>query len=147
MPSKHKFSVVVGLVTLTLYLEGNSSLKEKRRVVKSLLGKVKSRFNTSASELGYQDDYEMAMVGFSVCGSDTVTLRTVLQHILNYATEAADAEILDSSTIVPIYADEEIYQQQQWDMEEEHFFKEPVEGALDNLQSELLKSDLENGGE
>ena len=35
-------------------LEGNASLKGKRKVVKSILGRVKARFNVAASEVGQQ---------------------------------------------------------------------------------------------
>ncbi|MDR2366811.1 MAG: DUF503 domain-containing protein [Deltaproteobacteria bacterium] len=98
--------VVVGVLLVTLRMEGNSSLKEKRRVVKSLLGRVKARFNASASEVGGQDRHETAVVGFSVMGSDARVLNRVLDHILNFVDDVVDAEVVDSETICPLYADE-----------------------------------------
>jgi uncharacterized protein YlxP (DUF503 family) len=97
---------VVGYLTVALALEGNSSLKDKRRVVKSLLGRVRSRFNVSASEVGAQDIRSSALLGFSVCGPDTKVLRSVLEHVLNFVEANADAEVIDSLTICPIYEDE-----------------------------------------
>jgi uncharacterized protein YlxP (DUF503 family) len=97
---------VVGVLLVTLHLEGNSSLKEKRRVVKSLLGRVKARFNASASEVDGQDLHETAVVGFSVMGSDSRILNRVLDHILNFIDDIVDAEVVDSEIICPLYTDE-----------------------------------------
>ncbi|MDR3134889.1 MAG: DUF503 domain-containing protein [Deltaproteobacteria bacterium] len=97
---------VVGILLVTLRLEGNGSLKEKRRVVKSLLGRVKARFNASASEVGGQDQHEMAEVGFSVMGSDSRVLNRVLDHILNFVEDTANAEVADSEIVCPLYTDQ-----------------------------------------
>ena len=86
----------VGMLEVTLRLEGNSSLKGKRRVVKSLLGRVKARFNTAAAETGGQDFYETAVVGFAVCGPDQRMLNIVLDNILDFIEYNAEAEVADS---------------------------------------------------
>jgi len=88
--------VHVGLLEVVLRLEGNSSLKGKRRVVKSILGRVKARFNAAASETGGQDIYETAVLGFAVCGSDQRVLNTVLDNILDFIEDNAEAEVADS---------------------------------------------------
>lgn len=77
-------------------LEGNDSLKGKRRVVKSILGRVKSRFNAAASEVGGQDLYEVAVLGFTVCGPDPRLLNRVLDHITTFVENNAEAELVDS---------------------------------------------------
>ncbi|MDR1677322.1 MAG: DUF503 domain-containing protein [Deltaproteobacteria bacterium] len=97
---------VVGVLLVTISLEGNSSLKDKRRVVKSLMGRVKARFNTSASEVDGQDLHEKAVIGFSVIGSDSRILNRVLDHILNFVDDIVDAEVVDSEIICPLYTDE-----------------------------------------
>ena len=81
---------------VTLRLEGNASLKGKRRVVKSILGRVKARFKAAASEVGGQDVYETAVLGFAVCGPDRRILNTVLDNILDFIEDNADAEVADS---------------------------------------------------
>ncbi len=86
----------VGVMTVTLRLEGNASLKGKRKVVKSVLGRVKARFNAAVSEVGAQDVYETAILGFAVCGPDQRVLNTVLDNILDFIEDNADAEVADS---------------------------------------------------
>ncbi len=86
----------VGVMEVTLRLEGNASLKGKRKVVKSILGRIKARFNVAASEVGSQDVYELATLGFAVCGPDQRLLNTVLDNILDFIEDNADAEVADS---------------------------------------------------
>jgi len=86
----------IGVMEVSLRLEGNSSLKGKRKVVKSILGRVKARFNTAASEVGEQDTYGLAVIGFAVCGPDRRILNTVLDNILDFIEDNVDAEVIDS---------------------------------------------------
>ena len=86
----------VGVMEVTLRLEGNASLKGKRKVVKSILGRVKARFNAAVSEVGQQDTYEIAVLGFAVCGPDQRILNTVLDNVLDFVEDNADAEVVDS---------------------------------------------------
>ncbi|MDR2459876.1 MAG: DUF503 domain-containing protein [Deltaproteobacteria bacterium] len=88
--------MVVGILEVRLYMEGMESLKEKRKVIKSLLGRVKSRFNVAVAELEEQDEHTRATLGFSVCGADAKVLSGVLDHLLNYIYETVDAEVVDS---------------------------------------------------
>jgi len=88
--------VHVGLLEVVLRLEGNSSLKDKRKVVKSLLGRVKARFNTAVAETGGQNLHETAVLGFAVCGPDHRVLNTVLDNILDFVEDNAEAEVADS---------------------------------------------------
>jgi uncharacterized protein YlxP (DUF503 family) len=88
--------LVVGILEVTLRLEGNHSLKEKRKVVKSILSRVRARFNASASEVGSQDIHGEAVVAFSVCGSNAQILNGVLDRLMNFVEANADAEVADS---------------------------------------------------
>ena len=41
--------MLVGTMTAQIYMHGIASLKEKRGIVKSLIGRLQSRFNISVS--------------------------------------------------------------------------------------------------
>lgn len=60
----------IGVLTVPIYLNGIGSLKDKRRIVKSLVERLRSRFNVSASEVGAMDNKRMAVVGISVVSND-----------------------------------------------------------------------------
>ncbi|MDR2421990.1 MAG: DUF503 domain-containing protein [Deltaproteobacteria bacterium] len=88
--------MLVGVLEVTLSLAGNRSLKGKRKVVASLLGRVKARFNVSAAEVGAQDTHGLAVLGFTVCGSEGRILNGVLDHLLNFIEDNAEAQVVDS---------------------------------------------------
>ncbi|MDR2350433.1 MAG: DUF503 domain-containing protein [Deltaproteobacteria bacterium] len=88
--------MVVGILEVTLFMEGAASLKDKRRVIKSVIGRVRARFNAAASEVGEQDSVCRATLGFAVCGSDARILTSVLTRMENFVETNADAEVTDS---------------------------------------------------
>lgn len=46
------------------------SLKQKRQIVKSIIGRIKSRFNVSVAEVDRQDEWRAAVIGVA-CVSNT----------------------------------------------------------------------------
>ena len=78
--------MVVGLLTVHIHLQGNDSLKGKRRVVKSLVERLRSRFNVSAAEVAAQDRLQLAIVGAAVISNDGTHLEEQLDKIVNFIT-------------------------------------------------------------
>ncbi|HEX8552008.1 MAG TPA: DUF503 domain-containing protein [Abditibacteriaceae bacterium] len=75
----------VGVLTLDLLIHDAHSLKDRRAVVNSLLDRVRSRWNVSASQLDTGDDWHFAQVGVAVISNDKATTHTVLNHIRDFA--------------------------------------------------------------
>ena len=73
--------MIVGVMTASLHLPGIFSLKEKRSIVKSVIGRLQSRFNASISEVDHNDSKEVAVLGVSIIGNDTVFIDTQLDSI------------------------------------------------------------------
>jgi len=48
--------MLVGVMTAQMYMQGVTSLKQKRSIVKGVIGRLRSRFNISASEVEHQDN-------------------------------------------------------------------------------------------
>ncbi len=63
--------MIVGVMTAQLALHGISSLKGKRSIVKSLIGRLKSRFNISISEVDHQDSKVSAIIGIAIVSNET----------------------------------------------------------------------------
>jgi uncharacterized protein YlxP (DUF503 family) len=63
--------MIVGVMRAQLSLQGIASLKEKRSIVKSLIGRLKSRFNISIAEVDHQDSKSIAVIGAAVVSNDT----------------------------------------------------------------------------
>ncbi|MEW6263694.1 MAG: DUF503 domain-containing protein [Thermodesulfobacteriota bacterium] len=89
--------MVVGILKVTLLLPENASLKGKRKVVKSLLGRLQSRFNVAAAEVADNDLWQRAELGLAVVGNDRRFVNSVLDKLLDYIGRETEAELLDSS--------------------------------------------------
>ena len=76
--------MIVGVMTAQLHLQGINSLKEKRSIVKSLIGRLKSRFNASISEVDYQDDKTSAVVGIAVVSNDSRFINQQFDSIIEF---------------------------------------------------------------
>ena len=76
--------MLVGLLTVHIHLHGIDSLKGKRGIVKSLVQRMRSRFNASVSEIAAQDSKQLAVVGISVVAGDGSHLNEQLDKITNF---------------------------------------------------------------
>ena len=88
--------MVVGICIITFRIHDCRSLKEKRRIVKSLIRKVQNNFNASVAEVGTHDIYQKAQIGFSMVGTDQRLINSKSDKIFNMLDEAGLAEIIDS---------------------------------------------------
>ena len=78
---------------MDLILRDNHSLKEKRRVVKSIIGRVKSKFNVSIAEVGNQDLWQSAQIGFCIAGNEKRFVNSSLDKVIYFIEESGNAEI------------------------------------------------------
>lgn len=85
--------MVIGICHLDLVLRDNHSLKEKRRVVKSIIGRVKSKFNVSIAEVGNQDLWQSAQIGFCIAGNEKRFINSSLDKVIYFIEESNSAEI------------------------------------------------------
>jgi uncharacterized protein YlxP (DUF503 family) len=88
--------MVVAITRLTLFIPDNNSLKGKRKVVKSLIEKVRHRFEASAAEVADHDLWQKATIGVALVGNDARLLTTVLDQITKFIENQHLAEIVDS---------------------------------------------------
>jgi len=76
--------MIVGVMTAQLSLHGIASLKDKRSIVKSLIGRLKSRFNISIAEVDHQDSKTIAVIGVSVVSNDARFIDQQLDAIIGF---------------------------------------------------------------
>ena len=87
--------MVIGICHVDLILHENHSLKGKRRVVKSIIGRVKSKFNVSIAEVGDQDLWQSAQIGFCIAGNEKRFINSSLDKVIHFIEETNSAEIKD----------------------------------------------------
>jgi len=86
--------MTVGIARIQFRLHGNQSLKEKRKVVKSLIDKSRHRFNVAIAEVEDQDLHQLATLGIAVVGNDGRLLNSVLDRVLNFMDSLALADLI-----------------------------------------------------
>ncbi|RLC33343.1 MAG: DUF503 domain-containing protein [Deltaproteobacteria bacterium] len=88
--------MVVGLGIITFRLHDCHSLKEKRRIVKATISRLRNHFNVSIAEVGSNDIYRKAEIGFALVGNDRKVINSKTDKIFNLADEIGLAEIIDT---------------------------------------------------
>jgi len=88
--------MVVGYGIITFRIHDCRSLKEKRRVVKSVIMQIRNHFNASVAEVGAMDMYQRSEIGFALVGNDRQVINAKVDKLLNFADALGLAEILDT---------------------------------------------------
>ena len=90
--------MVVGVCTLELEIPASQSLKDKRRVVKSLTTRVRQAFNVSIAEVDSLDAWQQATLGIVCVSSDANYARGMLEKVIDSIERMRmDAVIADYS--------------------------------------------------
>ena len=86
--------MVIGILRIELRIHDNRSLKGKRKIVKSMVEKLKNKFNASVAEIGSK--WQKIELGVSTVGYDRRHIDASLNNILAYLESLYLAEIVDS---------------------------------------------------
>ena len=89
--------MIVGILTIVLSIPGSDSLKDKRHVVRSILDRVRVRFNVSAAEIDHLDCHTVAGLAFACVGNDAALANRILDKILDQVESNPLCEVTDSN--------------------------------------------------
>jgi uncharacterized protein YlxP (DUF503 family) len=95
--------VIVGTLKIRLVLRESHSLKDKRRVLKSLKDTLSNKFNISVAETDEQDVWQTAEIGVASVGTDAPFVQSVLTNVVNYVRFFGGVELVNSEQ--EIYGD------------------------------------------
>ena len=87
--------VEVGILQVELDVGPAQSLKDKRRVVRSVLDRVRGSFNVSAAEVDALDKWQRAILGFAAVGNDPSYVRGLLDKLVDHLRRHPEARLLD----------------------------------------------------
>ena len=86
----------VGICRVSLRLPENQSLKGKRRVLKSITTRVRSKFNVSVAEVDDQNLWQLATLGICFVSNDKRYTNEVLSKVVDLIVDGRfEVEILD----------------------------------------------------
>ena len=79
---------------LTFHIPYADSLKEKRKVCRSIIDKTKHRFNVSVAEVDTQDVHRTLTLGIAIVSGNLGHARESLNKIINFMEEQIEAELI-----------------------------------------------------
>ena len=85
----------VGVLQVRLHIPEAGSLKDKRSVVKSILGRARARYGVSAAEVGEQDVHRIAVLGFAYVSGSHHHAREVVQKLLDVLLVHPAARVIE----------------------------------------------------
>lgn len=89
--------MLIAVLQIELHVPGSESLKDKRRVVKSIKDKLHREHQVSVAEVAAQESHTTAVIGIAAVGSEGRHLGTVLDRISEKLRSLHDAEVAATS--------------------------------------------------
>ncbi|TET69027.1 MAG: DUF503 domain-containing protein [Candidatus Aminicenantes bacterium] len=86
--------MVIGFLTLEIYLPYSHSLKEKRKTLNSLKDRLKKKYNVAFAELDYQNKWQRSKIGLVSLNNLKRVVENIFHKIILDVEENIDGEIL-----------------------------------------------------
>jgi uncharacterized protein YlxP (DUF503 family) len=88
----------IGVAKMSLRIPENMSLKGKRQVIKSIIGRVKGKFDVAVAEVDDNEAWQLATIGVCAISNSKRHSNEVLSKVVDFINHGNfDAEILDYS--------------------------------------------------
>jgi hypothetical protein len=87
--------MIVGVLQIELEVPEAQSLKDKRRVIKSLKDRIANGHNVSIAEVGALDEHQRAILGIAMVANDKVYVEGGLSKLVDLVRMVPQANLLD----------------------------------------------------
>jgi uncharacterized protein YlxP (DUF503 family) len=77
-----------------LHINESRSLKAKRQVIRPIVDGARHRFGVAAAEVGYQDQWQRALLGFAVVSGTASHAEDVIDAVDRFVWSRPDVEVL-----------------------------------------------------
>jgi uncharacterized protein len=75
--------MIIGVLTIELFIPDSQSLKDKRQVLHSLKDRLHGKFNLSVAEVDGQDLWQKSVLGMACVANEGSHVNQVLEQALN----------------------------------------------------------------
>ena len=82
---------------MDLQVGASRSLKDKRQVVRSVLDGARRRFSVAAAEVGGQDTWQRAVLGFAAVASSASHAEEVIDAVERFVWSFPELEVLGTA--------------------------------------------------
>ena len=87
--------MIIGTLEIYIRLFSANSLKDKRRIIKSLISRIRNNFNVSIAEIGDYSLWQRAKLGIAFLSSDTNYSNKILDKILEFLNREKEFFIIE----------------------------------------------------
>jgi len=87
--------MVIGLLQLELGVGDAMSLKDKRRVIKSLKDRLSHGRNISVAEVAALDEHRRGILGVAMVGNDTRYVEGALSQLVDFVRGVPQVDLID----------------------------------------------------
>jgi len=89
--------MIVGVLHVECSLPGTQSIKDKRRILRSLLDRLHNRFHVAAAEVTHQDSWRRAGLAVAYISTDARHADQVLARVAREIDRNGDLVLMDYS--------------------------------------------------
>ncbi len=90
--------MIIGVLQIEIRVDGSTSLKDKRRVVKSLKDKLHRRHMVSVAETALHEDLGRGVLGIVLASADARYAQGVLDQVLDFLRATPGFVLTDHRT-------------------------------------------------
>ena len=90
--------MVIGFLSIEIYLPYSHSLKEKRKRLSGLKSRLTKKYNVAISELEYQNKWQRTKIGMVSLNSQKRPVESLFSKIIEDVEKNIDGQILDYET-------------------------------------------------
>ncbi len=87
--------MIVCSCEIEILIYESNSLKEKRQVVKSIIERIKSKFNASVAEVGYNELWNRSLLGLALVSNNKRLCDASISKIISFIDNDERVEILN----------------------------------------------------
>ncbi len=88
----------IGVCKIKLYIPESQSLKEKRRVLKSLIARIKNKFNVAVAEVEALDVHQSAVLGIVSVANAAKFVNQILSQCVKFIEVNSSVVLVDYET-------------------------------------------------
>ncbi|MCP4712762.1 MAG: DUF503 domain-containing protein [Planctomycetes bacterium] len=89
--------MIVGILQMQVSVFEAMSLKDKRRVIKSLKDRIGNKYNVSIAEVDHNDNIRTCLLGVAMVGNERRFLESALSGIVEYVRKIPQLSLIDYS--------------------------------------------------
>ena len=87
--------MTVGVLQVELSVTDAMSLKDKRRVIKSLKDRIAHGHNVSVAEVGALDEHRRSVLGFAMVANDAGYVEGALSKLVDFVKTVRSVDLID----------------------------------------------------